>query len=95
MISVSPVLTEAEVEVEQVIALDQMPQYYPIIVARVTFPGGEVATYTRYRFSDAERALIADGADLLLSQPHHRSLMPIGLQFAAKDSYPFEETPEP
>ena len=92
MNSVSPVLTEYEVEAEQVIALDQ-PQYYPIISLRVTFndkdgnPNG-VATLTRFRFSDKDRDAIAAGADLILSQPHHGPLMPIGLQLAMPNEYP-------
>ena len=95
MNSVSPVLTESEVEAEQVIALDQ-PQYYPIISLRVTFndkDGDEksVATMTRFRFSDKERDAIAAGADLILSQPHHGPLMPIGLQLAMPNEYPLEE----
>ena len=95
MNSVSPVLTEHEVEAEQVIALDQ-PQYYPIISLRVTFndkdgnPNG-VATLTRFRFSDKDRDAIAAGADLILSQPHHGPLMPIGLQLAMPNEYPLEE----
>ena len=95
MNSVSPVLTEHEVEAEQVIALDQ-PQYYPIISLRVTFndkdgnPNG-VATLTRFRFSDKDRDAIAAGADLILSQPHHGPLMPIGLQLAMPNKYPLEE----
>lgn len=95
MNSVSPVLTEREVEAEQVIALDQ-PQYYPIISLRVTFndkDGDEksVATMTRFRFSDKDRDAIAAGADLILSQPHHGPLMPIGLQLAMPNEYPLEE----
>ena len=95
MNSISPVLTEHEVEAEQVIALDQ-PQYYPIISLRVTFndkDGDEksVATMTRFRFSDKERDAIAAGADLILSQPHHGPLMPIGLQLAMPNQYPLEE----
>lgn len=87
MDSVSPVYTEREVGAEQVVALDQ-PEYLPIIVARVKYDDGSVASVTRFRFTDAERALIAGGADLLLSQPHHGPLMPIGIQLAQKDSYP-------
>ncbi len=95
MNSISPVLTEYEVEAEQVIALDQ-PQYYPIISLRVTFndkDGDEksVATMTRFRFSDKDRDAIAAGADLILSQPHHGPLMPIGLQLAMPNEYPLEE----
>ena len=95
MTSVSPVLTDAEVEAERVIALDQ-PQYYPIISLRVTFndkDGDEksVATMTRFRFSDKDRDAIAAGADLILSQPHHGPLMPIGLQLAMPNEYPLED----
>ena len=95
MNSVSPVLTDHEVEAERVIALDQ-PEYYPIISLRVTFndKDGEkkdVATYTRYRFSEKDREAIAAGADLLLSQPHHGPLMPIGLQLAMTNQYPLAE----
>ncbi len=87
MDSISPVLTEHELEAEQVIALDQK-QYYPIIVCRIVYEGGQAATVTRFRFSDKERELIAKGADLCLSQPHHGQLMPIGLQLAMPNQYP-------
>jgi hypothetical protein len=96
MTSVSPVLTEFEVGAEQVIALDQR-EYFPIIVVRIGFqdkdgePTG-VASLTRYRFTDAEREAIGRGADLLLSQPHHGPLMPIGLQLAMPDAYPLPES---
>lgn len=94
MNSVSPVWTEEEVAAEQVVALGQ-EQYYPIIVLRATFTDkdGEVdsvASVTRFRFSDAERAAIASGADILISQPHHGQMMPIGLQLAMPDQYPME-----
>jgi hypothetical protein len=94
MNSVSPVMTEHEVDAESVIALDQ-PEYFPIVVCRVTYrdkdknPVG-VATLTRFRFTEAEREMIARGADLILSQPHHGLLMPIGLQLAMPDQYPVE-----
>lgn len=87
MNSVSPVLTETELPLEQVIALDQ-PEYYPIIVARIVFEDGQKATYTRFRFTEEERKLISEGADLLISQPTVKALMPIALQLAMKDSYP-------
>ena len=70
MDSISPVLTEAEVPSEQVVALGQTDVYYPIVVARVVFEeeGGPVykSSLTRFRFSDAERELIGKGADLIL-----------------------------
>jgi hypothetical protein len=95
MNSVSPVLTEHEVEAERVIALDQ-PEYYPIISVRITYNDKDgnpesIATFTRFRFSDKDRDAIAAGADLILSQPHHGALMPIGLQLAMPNQYPLEE----
>jgi hypothetical protein len=87
MDSVSPVLTAAEVEREQIIALDQ-PEYYPIVVARVLCSDDSPSTFTRFRFTEKEREAIAGGADLLLSQPHHGTLMPIGLQLAMPGEYP-------
>lgn len=89
MNSVSPVFTELEVECEQVIALGQ-DQYYPVITARIKYPSGQVASVIRFRFSDKERTAITAGADLLISQPHHSSLMPVGLQLAMPDEYPEE-----
>lgn len=95
MNSISPVLTDVEVSAERVIALDQ-PEYYPVISLRVNYGGPDgdqlsLATLTRYRFSDRERRTIAAGADLILSQPHHGSLMPIGLQLAMPNEYPLSE----
>lgn len=90
MNSVSPVLTEAEIPAEQVIALGQ-EGYYPIIVARIIYPDKSVASLTRFRFTEREREAIAKGADLILSQPHHHAMMPIGLQLAFPNEYPLEE----
>jgi hypothetical protein len=95
MNSVSPVLTDHEVEAERVIALEQ-PEYYPIISLRVTFNDKDgnpeyLSTLTRFRFSDKNREAIAAGADLILSQPHHGPMMPIGLQLAMPSQYPLAE----
>ena len=90
MQSTSPVLTEREVDSEQVIALTQ-EEYYPIIVARVRFQDGSPSTMVRFRLTDRERAAIAQGADLIISQPHLSSFMPIGLQLAFPNEYPLEE----
>ena len=90
MNSVSPVLTEREIPVEQVIALGQK-EFYPIIVARVDYAGGAKYSLTRFRFTDAERELIAAGADLILGQPHHGMLMPVSLQLAMPGEYPVQE----
>lgn len=89
MQSVSPVYTEQEVPAEQVIALDQ-PDYFPIIVARIIFQDGAMASATRFRFTEQERKAIAEGADLIISQPHHHSMMPVGLQLAMPGEYPLE-----
>lgn len=89
MDSISPVLTEAEVPAEQVVALGS-EEYYPIIVARVIFDGGALSSLTRFRFTDAERSLIAAGADLILGQPHHGAMMPVSLQLAMPGEYPKE-----
>lgn len=90
MDSISPVLTDKQIDVEQVIALGQNG-YYPIIAARIIYADRSVASLTRFRFSDKERAAIANGADLILSQPHHGPMMPIGLQLAMPNEYPLED----
>jgi hypothetical protein len=87
MQSVSPVLTEAEIEAEQVVALEQ-EQYYPIIVARILFQDQSPCSMVRFRFTDEERKFIADGADLIIGQPHHGSMMPMSTQLAMPGEYP-------
>lgn len=87
MDSVSPVLTESEVESEQVIALGQ-EQYFPIIVARILFGDNSPCSMVRFRFSEGDRELIAKGADLILGQPHHGSIMPMSVQLAMPGEYP-------
>jgi hypothetical protein len=90
MDSISPVLTEAEVPAEQVVALGQ-EQYYPIVVARVIFEDGSISSMVRFRFTAAERELVLKGADLILGQPHHRGMMPVSLQLAMPGEYPVAE----
>jgi hypothetical protein len=87
--SVSPVLTTVEVPSEQVIALGQ-DEFYLIVVARVVYGDKSVGSLTRYRFTAAERELVLKGADLILGQPHHGSMMPISLQLAMPGEYPVE-----
>jgi hypothetical protein len=87
MDSISPVLTEHEVPAEQVIALEQ-EEFFPVIVARVIHPGGELGSFVRFRFTDKECALIAAGADLILGQPHHGPIMPMSVQLAMPGEYP-------
>lgn len=89
MQSISPVFTEKEVEIEQVVALGQ-EQYYPIVTAKIVYQDGSRATCVRFRFTDLERKAITEGADLILSQPHHSSMMPIGLQIAFPNEFPLE-----
>ena len=83
MDSISPVLTDAEVPAEQVVALGQ-EEFYPIVVARVKFSDESIGSLARFRFTAAERELIAAGADLILGQPHHGEMMPG--QFAVGDA---------
>jgi hypothetical protein len=42
----------------------------------------------RFRFSAEERKLIAQGADLIIGQPHHGSMMPMSTQLAMPGEYP-------
>ena len=96
MDSVSPVLTEAEVPAEQVVALEQI-QFFPIIVARIFYTdgpqseGGIAYTLARFRLTDAERAAVTAGADLVIGQPGHGQWMPISLQLAMPGEYPAVE----
>ena len=87
MNSISPVFTEREVPVEQVIALEQSG-YYPIIIAQISFQDGSQDSFVRFQFSDKEREAIAAGADLVISQPYHSKFTPIGLQLAMPGEYP-------
>lgn len=94
MNSVTPVFTDREVADERVIALEQK-EYYPIICLQVTYCNEDgdihsIATATRFRFTEHERRAIANGADLIISQPHHSSMMPIALQVAFPNEYPLE-----
>ena len=89
MDSISPVLTDAEVPSEQVVALGQ-EEFYPIVVARVKFSDESIGSLVRFQFSDAERESIAAGADLILGQPHHSGMMPVSLQLAMPGEYPKE-----
>jgi hypothetical protein len=87
MDSVSPVLTDKEVHAEQVVALEQ-DQYFPIIITRVRFEDGSPCSMVRFRFTDKDRELIAQGADLIIGQPHHGPMMPMSTQLAMPGEYP-------
>lgn len=67
MDSISPVWTEAEVEIERVIAIDQ-PEYLPIIALPVRFLDNTSGLSVRFRFSEEERKKIAEGGDLVITE---------------------------
>jgi hypothetical protein len=67
MDSVSPVWSEQEVEIERVIALDQ-EQYQPIIVLPVRYTDRSSGLSVRFRLNDEERAAIAKGCDLVITE---------------------------
>ena len=91
MDSVSPVLTENEVQFERVIALDQ-PQYYPIIILPIQYDGGHFVMGVRFRFTDKERKLIAEGADIFIQElTDGQSFTPINIQLCKPGEFPTGE----
>lgn len=98
MDSVSPVFSEAEVEFEKVLALDQ-PEYQPIIVLPMDFhlrnEAGEVeirkclAMAARFRLSDEDRKAVAEGADLVITEMvFGQPFTPLNLQLCKPDQKP-------
>ncbi len=87
MQSVSPVFTDAEVEYEQIIALDQ-PEYLPIAVMHGTRTDGSVANIVRFRLSDDERKAISEGADILLNELTSGHFTPVCLTVCMPDTKP-------
>ena len=87
MNSISPVFTENEVENERVIALDQ-PEYEPIIILPIKYDDGVEGMVVRFTFSDAERELIARGADLIIAEPCFRTFMPLAISIAMPNERP-------
>jgi hypothetical protein len=112
MNSVSPVFTDAEVEHERVIALDQ-PEYVPIVVLPIalqvlndgdkdvitkdgqTVPPGALYAVEdwgkclRFRFTEEERAQIAAGCDLIVTElVFGRPFTPINLQLRQPNERP-------
>ena len=67
MQSVSPVFSEKEVELEKVIALDQ-PEYVPLIGLPVIYPDGLRGVAVRFRLTEEEKKLVADGGDSLITE---------------------------
>ena len=86
MDSVSPVYTEETVRIERVIALDQ-PQYSPVVILPVVYEDGTQAMAVRFRFTEEERKLIADGGDLLLTELTfgRNKFTPVQLQIVPKE----------
>lgn len=79
MDSVSPVWTEAEVEIERVIALDQ-PEYFPLIVLPIRYRDGSRGIAVRFRFTEEERKAIAAGADLVITEMASGCFTPISVE---------------
>lgn len=89
MEAVSPVMPGFEVDsagIEIVLGKDQ-PQYLPLLAVYLNHPC--VPMLTRWRFSDAERAQIAAGADLVLTQlTFGEPFRPVHLQVSMPDEHP-------
>lgn len=105
MRSVSPVFTEAEVQFEYEIAKNQ-PEYNSVIGLPVTLQliskedgsAKEIPNWAisiRFRLSDEERAQIAAGEDLVVSQlTFGKQLAPMNFQFCKPGEKPSFQTPE-
>ncbi len=86
MYSISPVYNEECVPAEQVIALDQ-PEYLPLITLSVPEFGNPCLT--RFEFTDAERKLIAEGADLVVAEMlFGGKYTPMALEIVPKNTKP-------
>ncbi len=85
MEAVSPVMP-GSAGIEIVLGKDQ-PQYLPLPAVYLNNPC--VPMLTRWRFSDAERAQIAAGADLVLTQlTFGEPFRPVHLQVSMPDEHP-------
>lgn len=86
MDSVSPVYTEETVQIERVIELGSKV-YFPLIILPVMYEDGTQAMAVRFRFTEDERKLIADGGDLLLTELTFGShkFTPVQLQIVPKE----------
>lgn len=90
MDSVSPVWTEAEVEWEQVIALDQK-EYIPIVILSVQYADGDKGMAVRYRPTAAERRALAEGADLVITElTFGHQFTPINVTVCNPNERPFD-----
>jgi hypothetical protein len=84
--SVSPVYNEETVGIERVIALDH-PEYIAIIILPVRYHDGTQGMAVRFRFTDDERNLVANGGDLLLTEITFggNKFTPVSLEIVPKD----------
>jgi hypothetical protein len=86
MRSISPVYSEELVCAEHVIALDQ-PEYLPLITLTVNEFGN--SSLARYEFTDEERKLIAEGADLVVAEMlFGHPYTPMALEIVPKNTPP-------
>lgn len=105
MQSISPVFTENEIPMEIKVA-EHQEQYLTVIglpvalqiINRETKTASVVnpwATSFRFRLTDEERAAIAEGKDLILTQLNFgKDITPMNVQFCATGEKPsFGETP--
>jgi hypothetical protein len=85
MEAVSPVMPGSE-SIEIVLGKDQ-PEYLPLPAVYLNQP--TVPMITRWRLSEVERAQIASGADIVLTQLTFGSaFQPVNLQIVAPDEMP-------
>jgi hypothetical protein len=92
MTPTSPVLPGSET-IEIVLGKGQ-PQYIPMPAVYLERPSRPMIT--RFRLSEAERAAIAEGADIVLQQLTFRQpFQPVNLQIVHADQFPeFVAEPE-
>ncbi len=83
---ISPIIHPSLVEHERVIALDQ-PEYLPLVI--LAFDTPETPTFTRWRLTAEERALVAQGGELVLCQLLcGRDFTPVALEIVAPGAVP-------
>lgn len=86
MMPVSPVMPGSG-PIEIVLGKDQ-PEYTPL--PAVYLDNGQRPMITRWRFSDEERKVIAEGADVVLTQlTFGNPFSPVHLQVTERDAMPF------
>lgn len=90
MQSVSPVWTDADVENERIVALDQA-EYVPLVVLPFKYGDGTIAASVRFRLTDEERKALAEGGDLIVTElTFGNPFTPIDLKICGPDKAPYE-----